>query len=147
MVLKYNSEDESQVLAGRKALNLSTHRGRVGRIRFLYNSLGILFLYSLSFLWEMLGPIVSLVAWLLCFLIYIFLVIKRLHDFNFSGWWCVLFGWPLINIVLCIIPGTKGVNQFGKPLGKNSRFEVVLSIVLPIWYFFFLIYRMSQHSV
>lgn len=141
-------EDESQVLAGRKAPNLSTHRGRVGRIRFLYNLLGIVLFNSLFFLWEkMLGPIGILVALPLCFLIYVFLVIKRLHDFNFSGWWCLLFGWPLINIVLCIIPGTKGVNQFGKPLGKNSRSEVVLSIVLLILYFFFLIYTMSQRSV
>ncbi len=65
----------------------------------------------------------------------IILLIKRLHDINFSGWWFFLF-WilnaiskgllgTLATIILMFIAGTSGSNKFGedpatqvnKPLG------------------------------
>ena len=43
--------------------------------------------------------------------------VKRLHDLNKSGWWFLLHIFPLIGLIileifLCFIPGTKGVNEF-----------------------------------
>ena len=46
----------------------------------------------------------------------IVLTIYRLHDLGFSGWWTLLlitFLSPLF-VLLCIIPGTKGANKYGK---------------------------------
>lgn len=57
-------------------------------------------------------------------LLYIICVINRLHDLNLSGywWWAI---WILssltygvaaiiILILLCVLPGTKGDNKYGK---------------------------------
>ena len=45
------------------------------------------------------------------------LSIRRLHDLNRPGWWCIGFFIPMINFVLSIylifFKGTKGPNQFG----------------------------------
>ena len=45
------------------------------------------------------------------------LTIRRLHDLNRSGWWCVGFFIPMVNFVLGIylifIRGTNGPNQYG----------------------------------
>lgn len=44
------------------------------------------------------------------------LSIRRLHDLNRPGWWCIGFFIPMINFVLSIylifFKGTKGPNQF-----------------------------------
>ncbi len=44
--------------------------------------------------------------------------IKRLHDINKSGWWTLahlmpFIGSVILQLVLSIIPGTKGKNQYG----------------------------------
>lgn len=45
-------------------------------------------------------------------------IIKRLHDFDQSGWWSLLLLIPAVNTILelalLFIPGTKGDNQYGK---------------------------------
>jgi uncharacterized membrane protein YhaH (DUF805 family) len=45
--------------------------------------------------------------------------IARLHDFDKSGWWLLLWVVPLANLVLFIMllarPGTQGDNRFGPP--------------------------------
>lgn len=46
---------------------------------------------------------------------HIALSVKRLHDFNASGWFALFFliGDFLFFIVLCFIPGKPGPNRFG----------------------------------
>ena len=43
--------------------------------------------------------------------------VKRLHDFNISGWWCVPTLFPIIgqiiSIALIVPEGTKGENKYG----------------------------------
>jgi uncharacterized membrane protein YhaH (DUF805 family) len=55
------------------------------------------------------------------------LYIRRLHDFNFKGWWMIIgliliFPIPVIfSLCLLSIKGTKGENRFGKdPLAKQK---------------------------
>lgn len=43
----------------------------------------------------------------------------RMHDFNRSGWWALLFGLPIIgpilSIVIMLVPGDDHPNDFGDP--------------------------------
>jgi len=45
--------------------------------------------------------------------------IRRLHDLDLSGWWCLLGLVPLVNVLLGLFlllkGGTDGVNRFGPP--------------------------------
>lgn len=42
--------------------------------------------------------------------------IRRLHDLNLNGWWCIwYFLLPPIQITLCFFKGTPGPNRYGQP--------------------------------
>lgn len=50
------------------------------------------------------------------------MAVKRLHDFNFKGWWCLLlpaivyfapYGRAISYLLLLAIPGHDGANRFG----------------------------------
>ena len=52
--------------------------------------------------------------------------IRRLHDRDMSGWWFLLMFVPVIGsialLILYIMPGTEGPNQFGPdPLGNDTN--------------------------
>jgi uncharacterized membrane protein YhaH (DUF805 family) len=38
--------------------------------------------------------------------------IRRMHDTNRRGWWCLV---PIVNLVFWAQPGTEGENRFGPP--------------------------------
>lgn len=103
--------------------------GRIGRIRFLYISFLIFLLFSIS---RGFGPLLGLLGAVVCLVGYALLTIKRVHDFNQSGWLALLLGLPLINIALWFIPGTDGENEYGAPTEKNKIGEVALAILLPL---------------
>ncbi len=46
------------------------------------------------------------------------ILVRRLHDANFSAWWILIsllpFVGSLILLILLILPGTEGENRFGK---------------------------------
>lgn len=48
---------------------------------------------------------------------YISVLVRRLHDTNRSGWWALIQFIPLLGaliiIILCCLPGTKGINKYG----------------------------------
>ena len=58
--------------------------------------------------------------------------VRRLHDFNLSGWFALLELIPLLNIVMCIalmlIPGAANANQYGEPR-ESKTWEVVLAFL------------------
>ena len=58
--------------------------------------------------------------------------VRRLHDFNLSGWFALLELIPLLNIVMCIalmlIPGSANANQYGEPRASKT-WEVVLAFL------------------
>ena len=44
-------------------------------------------------------------------------IIRRLHDLNLSGWWCLglLPLYPVAILFLCLWKGTPGPNKYGDP--------------------------------
>jgi uncharacterized membrane protein YhaH (DUF805 family) len=65
--------------------------------------------FNFNFLWWPFG-----IAYVIT---YIFVVIKRCHDLNWSGWFVLLSIVPWVNIVfgifIAFVKGTSGPNQFG----------------------------------
>lgn len=81
------------------------------------------------------GPVVGIfvVLFALAFLLFSFvLYIRRLHDIDMSGWWCVLVLIPLVNIIfslyVMIKKGTEGNNNYGPPR-PTPQWEKVLGII------------------
>lgn len=62
------------------------------------------------------GPL-SIIFTLAILIPAIALGVRRLHDFNASGWWYLLVLIPVVNIVLMLVllfkRGTEGINRFG----------------------------------
>lgn len=123
-------------------------RGRIGRVRYLVYSLGIVLLYfgliaiyadivpllvrdislynNLSFLFI---PFMILMA-----VMWIVHDIRRLNDLNVTGWACLLSLVPLINVIfylaLLFLPGTKGNNNFGRPPLHNQPLILFALVVM-----------------
>ncbi len=126
-----------------------SHRGRLGRVRYIGYSVGLgLLINLLAVGWGALatlsgdrepglfalGGVVLLVALAVAFSV--LLAIQRLHDFDASGWWSAFALVPLANLVLyltlLIMPGTQGANRFGDPPPPNSTGVILLALVLPL---------------
>lgn len=77
-----------------------------------------------------------LVVVVLGLVIYIFLMVQRLHDFNARGWWSLLTLVPLANLVLAlallIMPGTQGENRFGYQPPPNTFGVILLGLIVPL---------------
>ncbi|MDR2460792.1 MAG: DUF805 domain-containing protein [Deltaproteobacteria bacterium] len=58
-----------------------------------------------------------IVIWIFVLILQIFLLIRRVHDFDCSGALALLILVPIAPIVLGLIPGTPGPNRFGLPPG------------------------------
>ena len=122
---------------------------RVGRIRYLGLSLlwgtiaamGVLLREIIS---NNYASFVGISTFLFCLLIFmavvnnIFLVIRRLNDFNYNGWWILLWLIPILGGILFfatfLIPGSKNSNRFGKPPSNPRIFDYLL-ILTPLMYF------------
>jgi uncharacterized membrane protein YhaH (DUF805 family) len=127
--------------------------GRLGRARYL----AYILLTNMAALWlaKLFDPNAR---WL--FLLFSFMfVIRRLHDFNWSGWWSLLLigmsfagielmgltppvgnlwlsllgmGLCLVSLlVLCLVPGTRGENAYGLPAPPNSWGVLIIAWALP----------------
>ncbi len=128
-----------------------SHRGRLGRARYIGYSVGLGLLANLAMILVggasaslasggvrtgplAVGAIVILI--LLALAGSILLSIQRLHDFDASGWWSAFALAPLANVVLylvlLIMPGTRGANRFGDPPPPNSTGVILLALVLPL---------------
>jgi uncharacterized membrane protein YhaH (DUF805 family) len=70
------------------------------------------------------SPCTVLIPWWLVTRVIVFNIsVKRLHDFNATGWWLLvneLVLPPIGAIIIGIIPGTKGDNKYG-PEPKKIR--------------------------
>ncbi len=69
------------------------------------------------------GPIIAFCSFLILLFIDITVVVKRLHDTNRSGWYCLAGLIPIIGtfyiFIMCgLIKGTDGENDYGKPFQK-----------------------------
>ena len=116
----------------------------VGIMLMISLGLGVLYdfaneeVYSLEslsvFRWCILGAGALIIAALGGILIVVSccLTIRRLHDFNFSGWWLVVFFALSVMsaYVLYLIPGSKNKNRFGEPEDKPHSVAVLIAVVL-----------------
>lgn len=62
--------------------------------------------------------------------------IRRLHDLNKSGWLCLLFLLPIVNIIfgfyLMLAPGTQATNNYG-PVRITEQTEKLIGILYCIF--------------
>jgi len=124
-----------------------TTEGRLGRLRYLAYSFGLSFLIQMiatitgaisvvlpQEIGAILAMIILIVAYIMLIVTSIFIMIKRLHDVNRSGWLLLLLLVPLINIILGLYmlfaPGTDGPNNFGPPPPPNSRAVVIAAFLM-----------------
>lgn len=116
--------------------------GRIGRARYIGYTVGwtllvgavagVLMGVTAATGLAPVGVIVAVVAYLFLFVIQFLLTIQRSHDFDSSGWLCLLLLIPLINLLFWFIPGSTGPNRFGPPPPPNTTGVILLALILPI---------------
>ena len=111
--------------------NLTNFNGRTRRMEYWYYYLGVILFIGLPCSAGLLlagidKDIVKSISRDLCFLFTLSITVRRLHDTNRSGWWCLLIFIPLIGqlvlfIFMCL-KGTEGENRFGKdPKAEDEK--------------------------
>lgn len=127
-------------------------RGRFGRITYLYWNIayGVLFMLAFSLISGVVGAAGEetaagalgaigglLMMALLGFMIaaYWIIVVRRLHDLNWSGWLTLLMLVPIASTILALIlmfgSGTAGHNDYGPPPKPYTGFQLVIACLLP----------------
>ncbi len=83
--------------------------------------------------------IIGLIIMLSSLINVFFLKIRRLNDFNLSGWWLLLVFIPVANLFLLLAiyfaPGTKGQNKFGNQSETPTSKDYFLILSMPIMCF------------
>lgn len=118
---------------------------RIGRIEFIASmSFWFLLTTLLSAILYTRSEIVWQFPHLLFLIIFSFVAIKRLHDFNYRGWWVVpclvvqtvidMYFIPLAAVIaLALIPGSKNKNHFGhrrRQIRKEYRWLLLVSLIV-----------------
>ncbi|MGF6093833.1 DUF805 domain-containing protein [Pseudomonas sp. 18175] len=129
------------------SLKVFTINGRIGRLRYLAWTLvltvamlvagGIIATagFAVATASPTAGMILgSLLGFALCIAIVVVSVqigVQRLHDLGWSGWFYLLNLVPLVNsvfpLLLLVLPGNPGANQYGAPPPRNSTAVKVLA--------------------
>ncbi|SDI30221.1 DUF805 domain-containing protein [Pseudomonas panipatensis] len=122
-------------------------QGRIGRVRYLGWSMGLMLLLLPVFaviaaLFAVSTTVGMLLATAVCVgmvAVSIFFGIQRLHDIGWSGWLWLLNFVPVIGSVMALlmllVPGTVGSNRYGPPPPANGRGVVALAwatVLVPI---------------
>lgn len=120
---------------------------RIGRLRyFAYTLIAMLacsaallliYLVATTLLPPALGRLVSTASFILIKnvavpLIVFVMTIRRLHDFNASGWWSLSVIMPFVTLIFLCVPGSRSSNRYGAPLVPNSTGLRFAAIALPI---------------
>ena len=121
--------------------------GRLDRARFLLYFI-ILFLVGIALLALiiMLSNILELKTFFSSYLFSVvlglaftamgaILCIRRLNDFNASGWWVLAYLFPLtvylLALALLLVPGTRGINRYGvSPTPDSSTVKTLCALIL-----------------
>ncbi|MHA6495484.1 DUF805 domain-containing protein [Pseudomonas borbori] len=124
------------------ALKVFTTEGRVGRLRYLAWSLGLMLAcipvfaiaaagFAIS---EVLGGLLVGVVVIAMMVVAVQIGVQRLHDIGWSGWLFLLNFIPLVGSVLAllmlVVPGTPAANRFGPPSPPNST---AVKIMAALW--------------
>ncbi|WP_395610316.1 DUF805 domain-containing protein [Pseudomonas sp. B22129] len=128
-------------------LKVFTIHGRIGRLRYLAWTLVLTLallvaggiISTASFAVATASPTAGIILGsLLGFALFVALVwvsvqigVQRLHDLGWSGWLYLLNLVPLVNsifpLLLLVLPGNTGANQYGPPPPRNSTAVKVLA--------------------
>jgi uncharacterized membrane protein YhaH (DUF805 family) len=139
-----NIAPAATVAAGQQALNqpiIFSTKGRIGRLRFLAYSSGLMMIYILAiviivqipsaagpgtYITDLSGnpTIFSVITGFIVGILFLVFEKRRFNDINQSGWWLLLNLIPFVNFLLMAYlifsPGTKGTNNFGPVPAENS---------------------------
>ena len=128
-------------------LKVFTTDGRIGRVRYLGWSMGMMLLAMLAYgisaglmlASPILGGILMIPLVIAAVVISVMIGVQRLHDIGWSGWlWLVNFVpvvGSVIAILMLVVPGTQGANRYGAPPPPNSRGVIALAwcaLLVPI---------------
>ncbi|MBC3304016.1 Uncharacterized membrane protein YhaH, DUF805 family [Pseudomonas cedrina] len=128
-------------------LKVFTINGRIGRLRYLAWTLVLTLamlvaagiISTVCFAIATASPTIAIILGsLLGFALFVALVVvsvqigvQRLHDLGWSGWLYLLNLVPLVNsifpLLLLVLPGNSGANQYGAPPPRNSTAVKVLA--------------------
>ncbi|MGF6592164.1 DUF805 domain-containing protein [Pseudomonas sp. 2835] len=130
---------DTLTLANSSKPKVMSLEGRIGRVRLLAWSL-VLFAATIGgiFLVALLSSSMSLdlgglvmIGLLSARILSMLFIVQRLHDLNWSGWFCWLSILPWVGnffiLVLVLMPGTRGSNRFGAPPVPNNNAVVILA--------------------
>ncbi|MBM9489311.1 DUF805 domain-containing protein [Pseudomonas sp. ICBG1301] len=128
-------------------LNVFTIHGRIGRLRYLAWTLvltvamlvasGIIATAGFAVATAsptagiILGSLLGFALFVAMLWVSVQIAVQRLHDLGWSGWLWFLNLVPLVNsvfpILLLVLPGNAGANQYGAPPPRNSTAVKVLA--------------------
>jgi uncharacterized membrane protein YhaH (DUF805 family) len=128
-------------------LNVFTVNGRIGRLRFLawtlvlslalFAIVGALFTVGVGIAAAsptaaiIIGSLLGLVLLVASVWMSVLITVQRLHDLGWSGWLWFLNLVPIVGsifpILLIVLPGNAGANQYGAPPPRNSTAVKVLA--------------------
>ncbi|MPQ84727.1 DUF805 domain-containing protein [Pseudomonas sp. MAFF 730085] len=128
-------------------LKVFTTHGRIGRLRYLAWTLvmsvamlvasGIISTASFAVATAsptagtILGVLLGLALFVALVCVSVQIGVQRLHDLGWSGWLYLLNLVPLVNsifpLLLLVLPGNTGANQYGPPPPRNSKAVKVLA--------------------
>ncbi|AZE86162.1 hypothetical protein C4J98_4796 [Pseudomonas orientalis] len=131
-------------------LKVFTIHGRIGRLRYLAWTLALTvamlvaggIISTVGFAVATASPTIAIILGsLLGFALFVGLVVvsvqigvQRLHDLGWSGWLYLLNLVPLVNsifpLLLLVLPGNTGANQYGAPPPRNST---AVKILASLW--------------
>ena len=129
------------------SLNVFTINGRIGRLRYLAWTLvltvamlvagGIIATAGFAVATAsptagmILGVLLGLALCIAIVVVSVQIGVQRLHDLGWSGWLYLLNLVPLVNsifpLLLLVLPGNPGANQYGAPPPRNSTAVKVLA--------------------
>lgn len=95
----------------------TSFHGRISRKPYWVGIGALLGLNLLSYILLGRTGLLAFIIGIVIFLIGVAIVVKRLHDWDKSGWWALLGLLPYMNLVLVVVlglvEGTRGPNQYG----------------------------------
>jgi hypothetical protein len=104
----------------------------IGLISFCFGLIFILMYLPKAFNYQRTDfeLVVQIIVWINILII----MAQRLNDFDFSSWWLLLFLLinPLLPLVICVIPGTKGINRYGNQPPNASLYDYLNILFGPL---------------